>query len=1015
MQSLLENESFKALSSQLTKNDELEISLFPALIGMTTDKATLLIKYFKTTGKKIQTTNTLNVIYNYNHDYLSVYRITIDGIENINKIINEFSDKENHMIFNTLSQRSKPYISMMDKQKTKENMVDLRNLGCRVRKARELAVASITNPAYIDRKYITYRYIQRVSLILEDTPTHTVSIDLSFVKTNTNITHLESMPEQLELEIDVSAKKDITDTKKITHLLGATFENLLKLVQQSNIPMIAEEQTTVINKLHALLSPNDQVVMKDLPGMQSVSAEITHIIDDINHDYCVTDKADGDRYFMFILDDSLYLISNNVQIKKVETSSSFSPFNKTVIDGEYIYNKETGKFMFMAFDCLMFKGTDVRNEAETYKRIMMARECIETLFEQKQFFNKYEKTEFDVDKIREHYIKDIKQYMDGVNKVLKTSKRNNVILLKYFAFPLGIHYSEIFALTSCIWEQYTTGVKCPYTIDGCMLTPINQIYTKLPKQIKKRIFKIKPAKYNSIDFYITFQRDPITNQIVDVYNDSQANANTMTTTEDEEDDDYVAKGMLYRIVYLHAFRAVGQQHIPVPFREETEDHFAYLIIKDGQVRDVEGNIIQDKTVVEFAYNNDPKIPQGLRWIPLRTRHDKTEFVKRFKKKYGNNEQIANRVWSSIINGVEMEDIKLLGNPDTFEAHKTKLKQLITDEMIHDERRYHDNREKPIPGFNDYNNFVKTNLIVNYTKKKYGKKMYVLDYACGQGGDIPKFYQARIGGAVGIEKDHAGLKRSDNSAEYRYNDFNKKKPKDIRFPMDFIVADGGVKLNVEDQERAMGVYSEENTKLIKTIFDTKSPRKYDIINCQFAIHYFFKDDNTLDNFMYNISTFIKPGGIVLITTLDDEVLDMQLNQAENNTLSLTFTNKEGEKETFYEIIKMYNKKSDRTGMAINVHVPTFVQGKYEVEYLVPKNLLISKMKEKGLRLIDTASFKELFVNFRQFLQDYSEHEEKPEMKRFYMKLKNYYDNDDEANVKSYEFLFRNRLYVFQKNI
>ena len=41
---------------------------------------------------------------------------------------------------------------------------------------------------------------------------------------------------------------------------------------------------------------------------------------------------------------------------------------------------------------------------------------------------------------------------------------------------------------------------------------------------------------------------------------------------------------------------------------------------------------------------------------MRTRYDKTENVKKYKRKYGNNIEIANRVWHSIKNGFTIADI-----------------------------------------------------------------------------------------------------------------------------------------------------------------------------------------------------------------------------------------------------------------------------------------------------------------------------------------------------------------------
>ena len=59
--------------------------------------------------------------------------------------------------------------------------------------------------------------------------------------------------------------------------------------------------------------------------MQSVSLEIQHLVDYLPSKYSVTDKADGERNFLYITDGKVYLISNNLNIVN---SKSFLPFDK---------------------------------------------------------------------------------------------------------------------------------------------------------------------------------------------------------------------------------------------------------------------------------------------------------------------------------------------------------------------------------------------------------------------------------------------------------------------------------------------------------------------------------------------------------------------------------------------------------------------------------------------------------------------------------------------------------------
>jgi SAM-dependent methyltransferase len=60
-------------------------------------------------------------------------------------------------------------------------------------------------------------------------------------------------------------------------------------------------------------------------------------------------------------------------------------------------------------------------------------------------------------------------------------------------------------------------------------------------------------------------------------------------------------------------------------------------------------------------------------------------------------------------------------------------------------------------------------------------------------------------------------------------------------------------------------SPENKKLINKIF-TKS-RKFDIINCQFAIHYLFDSNNSTSNLITNIKNYLKDDGYLICTLFD----------------------------------------------------------------------------------------------------------------------------------------------------
>ena len=103
------------------------------------------------------------------------------------------------------------YISMIEKKKSKDNIVDIEELGIRIRLAKELEMNKDIdiNLTHSDRQYINFRYIQRASLIIEDTDDYILRVDLSYVKSSDKISYLESKSPMIELEIDLSLKKNV--------------------------------------------------------------------------------------------------------------------------------------------------------------------------------------------------------------------------------------------------------------------------------------------------------------------------------------------------------------------------------------------------------------------------------------------------------------------------------------------------------------------------------------------------------------------------------------------------------------------------------------------------------------------------------------------------------------------------------------------------------------------------------------------------------------------------------------
>ena len=91
-----------------------------------------------------------------------------------------------------------------------------------------------------------------------------------------------------------------------------------KNLNTSNNIITTQEQKIVLDKYKELVYGDKENLNKDLAGMQVMSLEIQYLVDQVASKYCITDKADGDKYQLFIFNDNIYLISNNMVVRKTK-------------------------------------------------------------------------------------------------------------------------------------------------------------------------------------------------------------------------------------------------------------------------------------------------------------------------------------------------------------------------------------------------------------------------------------------------------------------------------------------------------------------------------------------------------------------------------------------------------------------------------------------------------------------------------------------------------------------------
>ncbi|KAL4712928.1 hypothetical protein ACJJTC_011998 [Scirpophaga incertulas] len=144
---------------------------------------------------------------------------------------------------------------------------------------------------------------------------------------------------------------------------------------------------------------------------------------------------------------------------------------------------------------------------------------------------------------------------------------------------------------------------------------------------------------------------------------------------------------------------------------------------------------------------------------------------------------------------------------------------------------------PIFYLRNFNNWVKSVLIKEFIdklrEKDYGRSLKVLDICCGKGGDLGKWKKCRVDRVVFADI----AKVSVQQCQTRYEDLRRRN--DRLFNAEFIAADC-TKDTLRDK------YADPSIK-------------FDVVSCQFGLHYSFESLVQARRMLTNISECLKPDG------------------------------------------------------------------------------------------------------------------------------------------------------------
>jgi hypothetical protein len=239
--------------------------------------------------------------------------------------------------------------------KNRKGMLEQQKYKCR------LSSEKIVEPNSIklkedDRHNIVFRYKQRASLILDTSEYGKLKLDVTQVQQSTQLNLLIKSPIVYEAELDLSLEKKIVNdavSTKILKLIFDTLKSILGTLQGSSILMDVKDEVNVLDEYKKLVYGEKMNIHQDLYAMQSKSLELIPFIETLQNQYSVTDKADGDRHFLFCVNNKVYLINNNLIVRQIKVVNSEN-FNGTILDGEVIVHKNKQIFLLEVVQQLVF-------------------------------------------------------------------------------------------------------------------------------------------------------------------------------------------------------------------------------------------------------------------------------------------------------------------------------------------------------------------------------------------------------------------------------------------------------------------------------------------------------------------------------------------------------------------------------------------------------------------------------------------------------------------------------------
>ncbi len=672
-------------------------------------------------------------------------------------------------------------------------------------------------------------------------------------------------------------------------------------------------------------------------GPKPVTLEHQHV-GGLSLDYSVTEKADGDRALLVFDATGLgFLLNNRMEVRG---TNLVSKLKSTILDVEVV-TKINGARLILAFDCYWSNEVPVWNSKTLLERLDLANHAI---------------------------------------KNTNTTKSKYELRAKHF-------YTDGNAATKRILDKIARA-EFDYVTDGLVFTPVSAAVGETRAKPSPSlggtwaaVYKWKEPRDNTIDVLVE--------ECV-----AQGHAN--------------AKASASFNIFVGSVRATVETYFGGTANNDAFVKYRFVprgapetmdvpLDSAGVAKCANGEEIRDKYIVEVGFDLEAKM-----WKPLRIRHDKIEESKRTGALTANAlNPTAASVWRTVTNPVTRDQVT--GAAPIAAENLGSSAENDDDEYY---KGHGTDRTKEIYALREFHNYwVKGVSLLN---RFNGHATKLFDVSCGQGGDLNRWVTNGFTTVVGVDKAEGGIVNEKDGAYSRLIKRDLRPPhyKYVFIPLDSSRAWAPQIPELKDEfmkKVAQVAWGLDPSPLqsIRHLEGIAASPTFDLVSCQFSLHYFFENEKTLEGLIANINSVLAPGGHFIGTCFDAERVVDLLGSADERT----------GRNDIWKIRKGWTGAYKKNfGQAIDVYVESI--DKWHREYLVPYDLLVKRLAKSGIRPmtasesvalgfggVSTGSFQDLYKAMENS-GDASHH------------VKNALKLDDNEDERTFSFL--NMWFVFVKD-